>query len=205
MHDKKVKEKNKKFFDFWASFYDCNWTLIKPWLFYIQKRIINNLNIRNDAKLLDIGCGTGDALFLISKKTSAKLYGVDISEKMIEKAIKKLREKAILKLSDAENLPFNDNTFDYVLSTEAFHHFPNPNKTLKEINRVLKKNGEFMLADVNFYSDFIHWLFKKVEPGHVKIYSKDEFKELFINNSFKIIAQKRLGIFAILTIGKKLN
>jgi len=203
MHDKKVKEKNKKFFDFWASFYDCNWTLIKPWLFYIQKRIINNLNIRNDAKLLDIGCGTGDALFLISKKTSAKLYGVDISEKMIEKAIKKLREKAILKLSDAENLPFNDNTFDYVLSTEAFHHFPNPDTAVKEISRVLKKNGRFVLADVNFYFNFIHKLFKILEPGHVRIYSMEEFKTLFEKNNLKIIEQKRTGLFAILTIGRK--
>jgi len=122
---------------------------------------------------------------------------------MIEKAIKKLREKAILKLSDAENLPFNDNTFDYVLSTEAFHHFPNPDTAVKEISRVLKKNGRFVLADVNFYFNFIHKLFKILEPGHVRIYSMEEFKTLFEKNNLKIIEQKRTGLFAILTIGRK--
>jgi len=199
-----IIEQNKKFFNLWADLYDYSFP-IKPWLYYIQKNVIKHLQLNNKLKILDVGCGTGDSLNYIAKLSKSQLYGLDISEKMLKIARKKLGEKAILKLGDVEKIPFKDKTFDYVLNTEAFHHFPNPNKTLKEINRVLKKNGEFMLADVNFYSNFIHWLFKKIEPGHVNIYSKDEFKELFKSNGFKIIRQKRLGIFAILTIGKKLN
>ncbi len=199
----KIKNVNKKFFNFWAYSYD--YFILKPWLLYVQKKVVSYINLRVNIKILDVGCGTGDTLVIISKLSTAKLYGLDISKNMLLRARKKLGRKAKLILGDVEKIPFEDNYFDYVLNTEAFHHFPNPNKSLKEINRVLKKDGKFILADLNFYSDFIHWLFKKIEPGHVKIYGENEFKELFIKNYLEIIDQKRLGIFAILTIGKKIK
>ncbi|MBI2672588.1 methyltransferase domain-containing protein [Candidatus Woesearchaeota archaeon] len=192
---------NRKFFDLWANTYD--WFLIKPWMYYIQKKIVENLNLRDNQKILDIGCGTGDILVLISKLSRAKLYGLDISENMLKRASRKLGKKAALKLGEVSKLPFSNNMFDYVLSTEAFHHFPDPNKALKEINKILKKNRHVLIADVNFYLSFIHKLFKWLEPGHVKIYSLDEFRNMFNDNGFKVLKQKRMGLFAILTIGKK--
>ncbi len=196
-----LDRENKAFFDLWASFYDV--TLIKPYLLFIQKKIAKYIDLKNNPKVLDVGCGTGDALVFLSKTGHPSLFGLDISEKMLEKANRKMRGKAILKTGSVEKIPFSSNSFDYVLSTEAFHHFPNPDKAVKEMKRVLKKNGKLIIADINFYFKFIHWLFKKIEPGHVKIYNESEFKSLFNKNNIKILNQRRIGLFVIATIGKK--
>lgn len=199
-----IKQNNLSFFDFWAGFYDYTF-FIKPWLRNIQKKVVSNIPLNKNLKILDIGCGTGDSLLFLSELNHPNLFGVDISENMLKVAKKKLNNKAILKIAEVENLPFNKYTFDYVLCTEAFHHFPDPNKSIKEANRVLKKDAIFLLADVNFHSKLIHKLFKLLEPGHVKIYNKNEFKELFEKNNFKVINQKNIGLFSILTIGKKIK
>ena len=199
---KNIKKQNITFFDHWANLYDYS-IPIKPWLVYIQKKAVDNIKLDNNIKILDIGCGTGDSLFYVSKLSNSKLFGVDISRNMLKIAKKKLWNKAILKLGDVENLPYINNTFDYVLNTEAFHHFPNPNLALKEIHRVLRKGGKLILTDINFNCSIPHKLFKILEPGHVKIYNRKEFYNLFVRAGFKVLKQERVGLFAILTIGRK--
>ncbi len=197
-----VKRLNKKFFDFWAKTYD--WCILKPWLYHIQKKVVSHIKLKNKSNILDVGCGTGDSLVLLNKlNENLNLYGIDISEKMLKRADKKLHKKAVLKLGDVENIRFQEKSFDYVINTEAFHHFPDPNKATKEMSRVLKKNGKLIIADINFYFNFIHWLFKKIEPGHVKIYNEKEFQSFFLKNNLKIKEQKRIGLFVILTVGEK--
>ncbi|MEK6831043.1 MAG: methyltransferase domain-containing protein [Nanoarchaeota archaeon] len=197
-----IKETNRKFFDLWARTYD--WGISKPWLYSLQKKTVSYLKLKNKLRILDIGCGTGDSLVLLNKlNPNLNLYGLDISGKMLEKANKKLKEKAILKLGEVEKIPFKRNSFDYIITTEAFHHFPNPESALKEIYRVLKKKGKLILTDITFKSKLIKRIFKFLEPGHVKIYTEEEFKELFNKNKLKIIEQKRIGLFVVLTIGQK--
>ena len=196
-----IKEINRRFFDLWARFYDYSF-FVKPWLLYIQKKTVVEIKLKDNIKILDVGCGTGDSLiYLYNKNQKLKLFGIDISKNMLKIARKKLGNKAILKFSDVEKIQFENNFFDYVINTEAFHHFPNPNKAIKEMSRVLKKKGKLIITDINFYSNFIHWLFKKIEPGHVKIYNEKEFQKAFEKNKLKVIKQKRIGLFAILTLG----
>ncbi|MBS3171276.1 methyltransferase domain-containing protein [Candidatus Woesearchaeota archaeon] len=198
-----IKEINRRFFDLWARFYDYSF-FVKPWLLYIQKKTVVEIKLKDNIKILDVGCGTGDSLiYLYNKNQKLKLFGIDISKNMLKIARKKLGNKAILKFSDVEKIQFENNFFDYVINTEAFHHFPNPNKAIKEMSRVLKKKGKLIITDINFYSNFIHWLFKKIEPGHVKIYNEKEFQKAFEKNKLKVIKQKRIGLFAILTLGEK--
>ena len=198
-----IKEINRRFFDLWARFYDYSF-FVKPWLLYIQKKTVVEIKLKDNIKILDVGCGTGDSLiYLYNKNQKLKLFGIDISKNMLKIARKKLGNKAILKFSDVEKIQFENNFFDYVINTEAFHHFPNPNKAIKEMSRVLKKKGKLIITDINFYSNFIHGLFKKIEPGHVKIYNEKEFQKAFEKNKLKVIKQKRIGLFAILTLGEK--
>jgi len=192
---------NRKFFDLWGLVYD--WFLLKPWLYSLQKKTVNLIKLKQNSFILDVGCGTGDSLALLSEKNHYNLYGVDLSNVMLRKAEEKLKNKAIFKLGDAENLFFKNNFFDCVLSTEAFHHFPDPDLALKEIFRVLKINGKIIITDITFKSRFIKRLFKILEPGHVKIYTKEEFMELFKNNGFKITRQEKIGLFSVSTIGEK--
>jgi len=198
---KRLEKENKFFFGIWSLVYGLD--PISLWLKSIQNRILNRLKISKQSYVLDVGCANGSLLNTLYSKDIRKLYGMDLSESMIKRANKKLGNKAILKIASVEKIPFKQNFFDYVLSTEAFHHFPHPDKAIKEMKRVLKKNGTLIVADINFYFGFIHWLFKKIEPGHVKIYNNNEFRDLFKKNNLKVIMQKRIGLFAILTIGKK--
>ncbi|MBI4150212.1 class I SAM-dependent methyltransferase [Candidatus Woesearchaeota archaeon] len=196
------QRQSKLFFDLLARFYD--WFPLGWWLRRVQKKVIAVMNPKPNAAILDIGCGTGSALkMLLDQDHKGKLVGVDFSPKMLEKARQKLGKRVLLYHADVARLPFKTGSFDFVICTEAFHHFPDPEKAMKEMMRVMKKGGKLYLADVSFIFSFKRWLFQKIEPGCVHIYSKQEFKELFQNTGFQGINQHRLGLLIVLTRGTK--
>lgn len=194
-------DENIAFFNRWSKWYGFG--AISLWLRLVQRRVLNNIVFDTNSRILDIGCGPGYGLSFFKKHNIKNLAGIDISPKMIARAKKRFGNTAILKVASVERIPFPKGTFDVVTNTEAFHHFPNPQKSVLEMYRVLKPNGKLYLADINFFSEFIHRLFKKLEPGHVKIYSKEEFSRLLTNAGFKVIKQKRIAFFIILTVGEK--
>lgn len=132
---------------------------------------------------LDLGCGTGEMIKLILQQDSGKtLYGIDLSENMIQVSKNKLGNAATFVLGDSENLPFPENFFDVVYCNDSFHHYPAPINVLAEIRRVLKTNGLFIMCDcwqpaigravMNFYM-------KHSKEGDVKIYSEQEIRNIF--------------------------
>ncbi len=204
--DRKNEEQKKKenlwFFNAWASWYD--YSGLSLWLRYVQKKVVDSLEIKARNYLLDASCGTGELLRYLQKKVPlAKLYGLDLSSKMLKVTKKKLGSRAILKEGSVERLPFASRSFDFVFSTEAFHHYLHPEKALPEFHRVLMPKGKLVIADLNFSSAVVHKLFKWLEPGHVDIYSPKQFKEMFEDAGFKVLSQKRVGMFAIITVGAK--
>ena len=97
---------------------------------------------------LDLGCGTGEMMRLILQKDNRKeLYGLDLSEEMLSVAKAKLPEQVKLMLGDSESLPFPDSFFDVVYCNDSFHHYPEPQKVLGEVHRVLKPGGTFLMGD----------------------------------------------------------
>ncbi len=205
MNRKKEEQKKKEnlwFFNHWASWYD--YSGISLWLCYVQKKVVDSLEIKARNYLLDASCGTGELLRYLQKKMPlAKLCGIDLSPRMLKVAKKKLGNGTILKEGNVEQLPFASRSFDIVFSTEAFHHYLHPEKALLEFHRVLMPKGKLVVADLNFGSAVVHKLFKWLEPGHVDIYSKQQFKEMFKRAGFKVLSQKRIGLFAIVTTGVK--
>lgn len=158
-------------------------------------------------KVLDLGCGTGTILEQISQTYSfAELYGIDLSEKMIGQAKQRLDTKAVLSTGDAENLPYENNSFDLVCCVESFHHYPNPNKALSEINRILKTGGTFLLCDTWSKSplrQIMNFLIRFSDDGDVHIYSEREIKKLTSATGFNIIFWKQITNHAYLCICKK--
>jgi len=197
-----IKQQNIRFFNLWAKTW--GWCPVSWWLADIQKRVLKELQIKQSSFVLDVGCGTGRFLQMLADKGVRKLAGIDLSPEMIKKARLQLGKKAVLKIASVEKIPFASNTFDFVVTTETFHHFPSPDKSVREMCHVLKKNGSLCIADINFYSGAIHWLFKKLEPGHVGIYSAKQFAKTFEEAGLEVITQKRVGWWVILTIGRKL-
>ena len=94
-------------------------------------------------------------------------------------------------------------SFDAVLSTESFHHYVNPRKAINEMKRVLKKGGNLIITDANFYLPLFNKIMEKIELGIVHIYNKKEMKKIFIQAGLKNIKQKRTAFAFFITKGVK--
>ena len=119
-----------------------------------KPELISQAGIEENFRVLDLGCGTG-TLTLLAKKSqpSADVTGVDIDPHILSIAKEKAAQANVqikFDLGTAFNLPYPDNSFDRVVSSLVFHHLTRENKlrALKEVLRVLKKNGELHIADM---------------------------------------------------------
>lgn len=128
-----------------ASIYDK--VGFKAFSYHFGKRLVNHIEIYEDAKILDIAAGRGASLFPAAEKVGANgtVIGVDLSEGMVKKTTNDILKRGytnvkILKM-DAENLKFDDNSFDFILCGLSLFLFPHYIKALKEAFRVLKPNG----------------------------------------------------------------
>jgi len=193
-----ILQENVNFFNKIAKYYD---KILGFWLNRVFKRLLKEINIENNSVILDAGCGTGNLLNILSKNKTFKLYGVDISPKMLEIAKMKLKNRAKLSLISVEKINYR-NKFDYIFSTEAFHHYESQEKAMKKFNLALKKNGKLIITDLSF-GRILNLVFNKLEPGNSKMNSKKEFYKLFKKYKFKNVKQKKLGLFIILTVGEK--
>jgi len=108
----------------------------------------------SSGKVLDVGTGPGYLPIEIAKKSAAlEIVGIDLSQKMVEIANQNaentgLSNRVRFQFANAGNLPFEDESFDLVVSTLSFHHWRDPKAYIKEIYRVLKKNGEADIYDL---------------------------------------------------------
>lgn len=151
----------------------------------------------NPQNVLDIGCGNGNILKLLKEKTNSALYGIDLSDKMIAEAEKKLGKDVNLTVGDAEYLPYNDGQFDVIICNASFHHYPNPKIVLKEVKRILKKNGVFILGDptapFNWYIKIFNYFLKYSNSGDYKIYNQKEITDLLMNSGFIVENFKKIN------------
>lgn len=203
---KKKKEsklaENMSFFNEWAKTYD---NYFFRWFMKRAQQKSIELITKKNFSVLEVGCGTGEGLLMLANKTKGRIVGIDISKVMLEKTREKIKQFKNIKLKEAnvENISYKNETFDVVMSTESFHHYVNPKKAIKEMTRVLKKNGELIITDANFYLSIFNKLMEKIEPGCVHIYNKKEMKKLFIQEGFKDIKQKRTAFAFFITKGVK--
>jgi demethylmenaquinone methyltransferase/2-methoxy-6-polyprenyl-1,4-benzoquinol methylase len=99
-------------------------------------------------KVLDVGCGTGSDLELYHQG-GCEVYGVDLSPSMVKVAQKKFGGDADLRVCDASQMPYEDETFDLVLTTLTLHEM-SPElclDVLREMIRVVKQDGRLLLTD----------------------------------------------------------
>ena len=107
---------------------------------------------------------------------------------MIEVSRKKLNNKIELKVGDAEHIPWNDNTFEAIICNASFHHYPNPEKVLLEMRRVLTDNGKLIIGDPTapvIIRQLMNFGMQRGNDGDYKIYSKKEIEGLLIKCGFK--------------------
>lgn len=141
-------DKMNKEYNWMAKGYDSFMIIFPLWKIWI-KNIIPH--IKGD-KVLEVSFGNG---YLMTQYASEKyeIYGIDYNEKMLEittNKIKKINIKAQLSQGNVEKLPYPDNTFDTVINTMAFTGYPNEEKAMSEIKRVLKQDGSLLLVDFDY-------------------------------------------------------
>lgn len=151
------------------------------------KNILDFLPFKADMKILDLGTGSGYLSFSIAKKYSnISIIGLDIVEKALEVNRFKAKEENVQNISfityDGVNFPFDDNEFDMVISRYALHHFPDIQKSISEISRVIKSDGFLFISDPtpndNDTSRFVDGYMQQKKDGHIKFYTKDEWLQI---------------------------
>ncbi len=147
-------------------------------------------------KFLDVGSGTG----WFSKEAAlrgANVYSLDVGENILAEVTKKCNSTRII--GDALDIPFDDDYFDIVLSTEVIEHTANPKKAVKEMCRVLKKNGILIITVPNkmWYPIVVIANFIKIRPyeGYENWVGWFELKKWLNEFNLSILSMKGLHLF----------
>lgn len=135
-------------FDLWSRFYDA--PLVQRLTYRPEHdAVVRALRAAGAVRVLDVGCGTG----LLGARLHRELPGVgvvgcDFSRGMLSQAATGRRLERLVQAS-ALALPFREESFDAVVSTEAFHWFPDQRRALAEFRRVLVPGGKLLVSFVN--------------------------------------------------------
>ena len=99
--------------------------------------------------ILEIGCGRGGGLDYIARTFKpATALGIDLEQRATDFGNKHFKVEGLsFKQGDAQNLPFDDSSFDVVLNVESSHRYPDMHKFLTNVERILKPNGYFLFTD----------------------------------------------------------
>ena len=155
----------RAFFDLWARIYDfppVQLATYRP----VHNAVLRALREHSPRRILDVGCGTGQlAARLLVEFPAVRWVGCDLSTGMLAQAALRLgidapaaprtrrrgtdRQSARVVRGDALHLPFRAGSVDAVVCTEAFHWFPDHDRALGEMFRVLAPGGTLLLALVN--------------------------------------------------------
>jgi SAM-dependent methyltransferase len=127
------------------------------------QRELRRLIVRPGIDVLEVGCGTGHWLAALSD-LCVRLHGVDPSPAMLEKARFQPVE-AKLACASAENLPFSSNSVDVIFCVNAFHHFLDPNKFLRDSGSLLRNTGRLAIFGLDPHSPDVKWYLYEHFPG----------------------------------------
>jgi ubiquinone/menaquinone biosynthesis C-methylase UbiE len=170
------KASARSWFDRRAAGYELG--LTSRWRDPVQQAALEALQLTAEDRVLDVGCGTGRAS-RTAAATAVSVVGIDLSPEMIRQA-RELGEgidNIRFEVADVEELPFGESEFTAVLCSNAFHHYPNPDRAVSEMRRVLAPHGRLVIGDA--CSDLLaariaDAFLRALEPGHVRLYRSAE-------------------------------
>jgi ubiquinone/menaquinone biosynthesis C-methylase UbiE len=145
---------NQWFFDLWSRVYDAPFVqrlTYRP----VQDAVMRELRASRPDRVLDIGCGTGLLASRIAHELAPKsVVGCDFSRGMLQQAAQRSPHLPWVR-GNAIRLPFPDAHLDAIVSTEAFHWFPDQDAALAEFFRVLAPKGRLLVALVNAPTEWL--------------------------------------------------
>lgn len=158
-----------------------------------RKKVVAIVGKNNPKQILDIATGTGDLAIMLAGLQPDKVIGLDISEGMLEVGKQKVTKAKLsnmidLIVGDSENMPFEDNSFDAITVSFGVRNFANLDKGLKEIKRVLKPGGTFVVLETSVPTKFPYKQGYKFHTSVVlpfvgKLFSKDKVAYSYLSES----------------------
>ncbi|MBE6490007.1 MAG: class I SAM-dependent methyltransferase [Methanobrevibacter sp.] len=157
----------------------------------ISEFAFEKVNVGENDKILDIGCGGGVNIEKFLKLTSENVDGLDYSEVSVAESIKRNKEavdcgRCKVIQADVRDMPIDDESYDMASAFETIYFWPEIGETFKEVSRIIKPNGQFMIAqgtDGN-HPDDEKWL-ATVEGMHV--YTANDLEKYLLDASFKSV------------------
>ncbi len=166
----------------------------------IAEQTIRLMDLRPGERVLDLGCGAGWATRILARLVAdgpqgfGQVVGLDISDEMVRRARAASREfENILYIwSSAQSIAWEENYFDKVLSIESFYYYPDQDRALAELFRVLAPCGRLFIL-INLYRDnpySLRWVEELKVPVHVR--SEAEYIELLKAHAFEDVEARRI-------------
>ena len=141
--------------------------------------------------VLDIGCGGGETLHRLSELIKdGKIYGVDYSEVSVRLSTERNKSdikcgKVNISEASVEKLPFESCTYDKIITVESFYFWPDPAENLKEVYRVLKNGGRFLIvADINGDAKLDKDDIEGIRKYNLFNPTLEQFRQLLVNAGF---------------------
>ena len=159
----------------------------------ITEKTIRRMNLRPGERVLDLGCGSGWATRLLARLVAdgpegfGQVVGIDVSDGMIRqaRAASKDFENILYVWGSSQQIPWEENFFDKVLSVESFYYYSDQDRALTELFRVMAPRGRLFIL-INLYRDnpySLQWVDKLKVPVHVR--SMAEYNDLLKKHAFE--------------------
>jgi demethylmenaquinone methyltransferase/2-methoxy-6-polyprenyl-1,4-benzoquinol methylase len=183
------KSRARLFYKYLSKVYDT----VNPFIWNEEMRdqALEMLDIAEDDRVLDVGCGTGFATEGLLEHTE-NVHGLDQSVHQMEKAWDKLgkRDPVSFYRGDAERLPFKDDTFDVVWSSGSIEYWPNPVVALRDMRRVVKPGGQVLVVGPNYPKSSV---MQKVADAIMLFYDAEEADRMFREAGYTDIHHYEMG------------
>ena len=178
-------------FDRWARAYGRSRLLRSR-----QNEALAELRPTASDRVLDVACGTGDLLAEIAPSVE-RAVGVDLSPGMLE--IAHTRHPGLdFRVGPSDALPVADGEFTGVVCTTALHHFPDPQRSIDEMARVLAPGGRVVIGDMVRdapVSKLADPLFRRFEAGHVGLQRKRDIEAMLSRAGLQVTESRHVWLW----------
>ena len=153
---------------------------------------VGHLDISKDATVLDIGCGGGVNVKRFLQMTDNKVYGIDYSKLSVKKSSELNKyeiesERCTIILESVSEMSFDNDSFDVITAFETVYFWPDFENDLKEVNRVLKEKGVFLICNEALPKENDERQKEFIELLDCNIYSQEELVYYLKNTGFSKI------------------
>lgn len=159
-----------------------------------RKDTMKRMNVKPGSKALDVCCGTGDWTIALAEAVgpAGQVTGLDFSQNMLNVGIEKVKNLGLKQVNlihgNAMELPFPDNSFDYVTIGFGLRNVPDYLQVLKEMNRVVKPGGIAVCLETSQptligYKQLYYFYFKFIMPLFGKLFAKSYQEYAWLNES----------------------